>query len=69
MSEIDRACSAKGEEERRMQGPGAKPEGRKPLAKPRHKWEYNIRINLQEVGVGLRIESSWLRIARSGLQF
>jgi hypothetical protein len=26
-----------------------KPEGRKPLGRPRHKWKDNIKIDLQEV--------------------
>ena len=27
-----------------------KPEGKRPLGRPRHKWEDNIKMNLQEVG-------------------
>jgi len=27
-----------------------KPEGKKPLGRPRHRWEDNIKMNLQEVG-------------------
>jgi hypothetical protein len=27
-----------------------KPEGRRPLGGPRRKWEYNIKMDLQEVG-------------------
>jgi len=30
-----------------------KPEGRRPLGKPRHRWVDNIRIDLQEVDVGI----------------
>ena len=29
-----------------------KPEGKRPLGRPRHRWEYNIKIDLQEVGGG-----------------
>ena len=29
-----------------------KPEGKRPLGRPRHKWEDNIKIDLQEVGCG-----------------
>ena len=29
-----------------------KPEGRRPLGRPRHKWVHNIRMDLQEVGCG-----------------
>jgi hypothetical protein len=27
-----------------------KPEGRRPLGRPRRRWEYNIKMDLQEVG-------------------
>jgi hypothetical protein len=27
-----------------------RPEGRRPLGRPRRRWEYNIKIDLQEVG-------------------
>jgi hypothetical protein len=27
-----------------------KPEGKRPLGRPRHRWEYNIKRDLQEVG-------------------
>jgi len=27
-----------------------KPEGKRPLARPRHRWEGNIKMDLQEVG-------------------
>jgi hypothetical protein len=27
-----------------------KPEGKKPLGRPRHRWEYNIKMDLQAVG-------------------
>jgi hypothetical protein len=29
-----------------------KPEGQRPLGRPRHRWEDNIKANLQEVGRG-----------------
>ena len=29
-----------------------KPEGRRPLGRPRHRWVDNIRMDLQEVGCG-----------------
>ena len=29
-----------------------KPDGQRPLGSPRHRWEDNIKINLQEVGWG-----------------
>jgi len=29
-----------------------KPEGKSPLGRPRHRWEDNIKMDLQEVGCG-----------------
>jgi len=29
-----------------------KPEGKRPLGRPRHRWEDNIKMNLQQVGCG-----------------
>jgi hypothetical protein len=29
-----------------------KPEGKRPLGRPRHRWEDNIKMDLQEVGCG-----------------
>jgi hypothetical protein len=29
-----------------------KPEGKRPLRRPRHRWEDNIKMDLQEVGIG-----------------
>jgi hypothetical protein len=29
-----------------------RPEGRRPLGRPRRRWEYNIKTDLQEVGWG-----------------
>jgi hypothetical protein len=29
-----------------------KPEGRSPLGRPRHRWEDNIKMDLQKVGCG-----------------
>jgi hypothetical protein len=39
-----------------------KPEGRRPLGRPRPKWEDNIKVNLREVGWGARTGLFWLRI-------
>jgi hypothetical protein len=33
-------------------GRGKKPEGKRPLGRPRRRWEDNIKIDLQEVGQG-----------------
>ena len=41
-----------------------KPEGKRLLGRPRHKWEDNINIDLQEVECGG--SSIWLRIRTGG---
>ena len=38
-----------------------KPEGRKPLARPRRRWVDNIRMDLQEVGCGYM---DWIGLAQ-----
>jgi hypothetical protein len=42
----------------------AKPEGKRPLGRPRHRWEDNIKMDLEEVGWGHGLV--WLRIQTSG---
>ena len=36
-----------------------KPEGKRPLGRPRHRWEDNIKMDLREVGVG----GDWMELA------
>ena len=38
-----------------------KPEGRRPLGRPRHRWVDNIRMDLQEVGCGYM---DWIGLAQ-----
>jgi hypothetical protein len=40
-----------------------KPEGRRPLGRPRHRWEDNIKVDLEEVGGGCGdwMERAWKR--------
>ena len=38
-----------------------KPEGKRPLRRPRHRWVDNIRMDLQEVGCGY---VDWIRLAQ-----
>jgi len=46
------ACSIYGGEERCIQFFVGKPEGKRPLGRPRHRWEDNIKMGLQETGCG-----------------
>ena len=38
-----------------------KPEGKRPLGKPRHRWEFNIKMDLQEIGCGVM---EWIDLAQ-----
>ena len=38
-----------------------KPEGKRPLGRPRHRWEDNIKMDFQEVGGGC---GDWMEVAQ-----
>ena len=48
-----------------------KPEGKRPLGGPRHRWEDNIKMDIQEVGWGHELDCSgsgwgrWLALVRT----
>ena len=51
------------EEERGVhKGLVGKPEGKRPLGRPRHRWEDNIKMDFQEVGRGC---GDWMDLARN----
>jgi hypothetical protein len=37
-----------------------RPEGRRPLRRPRRRWDYNIKLDLQEVGWSM----NWIELAQ-----
>jgi hypothetical protein len=43
-----------------------KPEGKRPLVRPRRRWQDNIKMALQEVGCGDMTGLGWLRIETGG---
>ena len=43
-----------------------KPEGKRPLGRPRRRWVYNIRIDLQEVGCGY---VDWIGLAQDRVRW
>jgi hypothetical protein len=43
-----------------------RPQGKRPLGRPRYRWEDNIKMDLQEVGWGAWTGLIWLRIGTGG---
>jgi hypothetical protein len=43
-----------------------RPEGKRPLGRPRCRWEDNIKMDIQEVGWGAWSGLIWLRIGTGG---
>ena len=48
-------------EERRVHGFGGKPDGKRSLGRPRLRWEDNIKMDLQVVGLG---DMDWIELAQ-----
>jgi hypothetical protein len=55
------ACSAYGRTEGYIQGFGGETEGKRPLGRPRGRWDDNTKMDFQEVGCG-RID--WIELAQ-----
>jgi hypothetical protein len=43
-----------------------RPESKRPLGRPRSKWEDDVKMGLREIGIDGRTEFGWLRIGSSG---
>jgi len=63
---MDRAYSVYGGEERCMQGFGGATGGKEPLGRPRHRWDINIKMDLQEVGFGGGGGMDWIVLSQNG---
>ena len=55
-----------GEDKGVHRGLVGKPDGKRLMGRPRHRWEDNIQMDLQEVGGGMGTRWSWLRIGTGG---
>jgi hypothetical protein len=60
--EMGRACSTNGAKRKAYRISVGKPEGKRPLGRPKRRWVDNIKMDLREIGTGL----IWLRIGTSG---
>jgi hypothetical protein len=54
-------CSTNGEKRNAYRLLVGKPEGKRPLGRPRHGWVHNIRMDLGEVGWG---DVDWIGLAK-----
>jgi hypothetical protein len=43
-----------------------RPEGKRPLGRPRRRWEDNIKIDLREIGIE---EANWIQLAEDRVQW
>jgi hypothetical protein len=43
-----------------------RPEGKRPLGRPRHRWEDNIKMDFGEIGIG---GANWIRLAQDRVQW
>jgi hypothetical protein len=59
--EMGKACSMHRREEECIQGFDGKPEGKRPLGRPRRRWEDNITMDLREIGWG---GMDWIHVAQ-----
>jgi hypothetical protein len=59
-------CGTHGVGERCLQGFVGKPEGKRPLGRPRRRWEDNIKLDLGEIGID---GVNWIRLAQDRVQW
>jgi hypothetical protein len=43
-----------------------RPEGKRPLGRPRHRWEDNIKLDLREIGIE---GANWIHLAQDRVQW
>jgi hypothetical protein len=65
-TEMGGARSTYGEKRGACRVLAGRPEGNKPFGRPRHRWEDDTKMDLQDVGWGTCTELIWLRIGTGG---
>jgi hypothetical protein len=58
---MGRACSTNGVKRNACRILVGKPEGKRPLGRPRHRWVDNIKMDLREIGWG---DTDWINLAQ-----
>jgi hypothetical protein len=61
VDEMGGACSTNGEKRNTYRILVGKPEGKRPLGRPRRRWEYNIKMALRKTGWG---GMGWIDLAQ-----
>jgi hypothetical protein len=49
-----------------LQGFGGRPKGKRPLGRPRHRWEDNIKLDLREIGIN---GVNWIQLVQDRVQW
>jgi hypothetical protein len=63
---VGRACGTHGRGEKGYRVLVGKTEGKRPLGRPRRRWEDGIRMDLRETGLRVCIRFDWLRVGTGG---
>jgi hypothetical protein len=59
-------CGTHGGGDRCLSGFGWRPEGKRPLGRPRRRWEDNIKMDLREIGID---GANWIQLAQDMVQW
>jgi hypothetical protein len=65
-NEVGGACGTHGRGEKSVEGFGGKARRKRPLGRPRRRWEDGIRMDLREIGLGVWFGFYWLRTGTGG---
>jgi hypothetical protein len=64
--EVGWTCDTQGEGRAVYRVLFGRPEGKRPLGRPRHRWEDNIKLDLREIGID---GANWIRLAQDIVQW
>jgi hypothetical protein len=62
---VGRTCGILGGGEKCLQGLVGRPEGKRPLGRPRRRWEGNIKMDLREFRMSV---ANWIQLAEDRVQ-
>jgi hypothetical protein len=65
-NEVGWTCGTHGEGESFYRVLVGRPEGKRPLGRPRRRWEDNIKLDLWEIGID---GTNWIRLAQDRFQW